>query len=213
MVPLSRRERAALCDLLDHVGSSAPTLCAGWTSFELVAHLVLREAAPLSATGIVVPGLDALTARAMRRLQRRHGFAVLVERLRSGPPRWSPMRMEPVDARANAWEFFVHHEDLRRAQPSWVPRDLATADEDVLWRRLRSTGRLLARRAPVGVELVRSDRAGVARVKPGEPTLVVRGRAGELALFVSGRAAVARVEYGGDADAREAVSGWHGVAQ
>ncbi|MDQ3422948.1 MAG: TIGR03085 family metal-binding protein [Actinomycetota bacterium] len=202
MVPLSRRERAALCDLLDHVGSAAPTLCAGWTSFELVAHLVLREAAPLSAAGVVVPRLEGFTARAMRRLQRRHGFTALVERLRSGPPRWSPMRAVRVDQRVNAMELFVHHEDLRRAQPTWEPRELTAADEDVLWTRLGSTGRLLARRSPTGLELVRSDRAGVARVKPGEPTLVVRGRPGELALFVHGRAAVAQVEYDGDPAAR-----------
>jgi uncharacterized protein (TIGR03083 family) len=40
---LARAERAALCDLFDEVGPDAPTLCAGWTTRDLAAHLVIRE--------------------------------------------------------------------------------------------------------------------------------------------------------------------------
>src|SRR5262245_9679824 len=42
-----RRERAALCDLLDRVGPDRPTLCEGWTTNDLAAHLWVRESDPL----------------------------------------------------------------------------------------------------------------------------------------------------------------------
>lgn len=41
--PLARRERHQLCDLALQVGPDAPTLCDGWTVFDLIAHLVVRE--------------------------------------------------------------------------------------------------------------------------------------------------------------------------
>ncbi|MDP9445329.1 MAG: TIGR03085 family metal-binding protein [Actinomycetota bacterium] len=204
MLPLSRRERLALCDLLARVGPEAPTLCRGWSAYDLAAHLVLRETLPVSSAGIVVPWLSGLTGRSMRRLQRRHGFTELVDRLRAGPPRWSPLRTPRLDAAANTMEFFVHHEDVRRARAGWSPRTLETLDEDALWSVVRRTGRMLLRRSPVGVELVRTDRTAVVRVQDGEPTLVVRGLPAELAMFAHGRGAVAQVEYDGDADARAA---------
>ena len=51
-------------------------------------------------------------------------FTALVERVRNGPPRWSPMALPPLDRALNTLEYFVHHEDIRRAAPGWVPREL-----------------------------------------------------------------------------------------
>ncbi len=45
----------------------------------------------------------------------------LVERLRNGPPRWSPYAVPKLDTMLNTLEFYVHHEDIRRAQPSGSP--------------------------------------------------------------------------------------------
>ena len=42
----SQEERLALCALLDKSGPDAPTLCEGWTTGDLAAHLVLREHRP-----------------------------------------------------------------------------------------------------------------------------------------------------------------------
>ncbi|MCW2608081.1 MAG: hypothetical protein JWO60_2774, partial [Frankiales bacterium] len=39
-------ERAALLDLLAASGPDAPTLCPGWTTHDLAAHLVVRERQP-----------------------------------------------------------------------------------------------------------------------------------------------------------------------
>src|SRR5690606_24047731 len=42
MTEHARAERHALADLLMAVGPDAPTLCAGWTTAHLAAHLVVR---------------------------------------------------------------------------------------------------------------------------------------------------------------------------
>ena len=198
MPPLSRRERAALCDLMDTVGPDAPTLCAGWTAYDLAAHLVLREGAPLAVAGMAFPPLERLTDRGMDGLKRKVPYPELVDRVRKGPPLLSPFRPPRVERTANAVEYYVHHEDVRRADAGWEPRELEARDQDSLWHRVGMLGRLLARRAEVGVELVRSDAPAVRRIRGGEPTLVVRGLPSELVLFAYGRGAVAAVELGGD---------------
>ena len=201
--PLSRRERAALCDLMDSVGPDAPTLCAGWTTYDLAAHLVLREGSPLAAVGIVVPQLERLADRGMESLKARTPYPQLVDQVRGGPPLLSPFRAPRVDRAVNAVEYFVHHEDVRRAQadPSPDLGRLDRRDEDSLWRRLSGLGRLLAKRAKVGVELVRTDAPGVHRLNGKEPTVAARGLPSELVLFAYGRGAVADVEVEGDEDA------------
>jgi uncharacterized protein (TIGR03085 family) len=95
----SRIERAQLCDLLDDLGAEAPTLCEGWTTYDLAAHLVLRETDPLAVPGIVISVFARFTDRGMRRLKAAHDYRMLVDRLRNGPPVWSPMgwpKLEPA---------------------------------------------------------------------------------------------------------------------
>jgi uncharacterized protein (TIGR03085 family) len=200
---LARRERVALCDLMDSVGPEAPTLCAGWTTYDLAAHLVLREGSPLSAVGIAVPPLERLTDRGMESLKAKQPYAELVDRVRQGPPLLSPFRPDRVDRAINAVEYFVHHEDVRRADASVSadPGRLDRRDEDSLWRRLGGMGRLLAKRAQVGIELVRTDAPGVHRLSGKEPTVAARGLPSELLLFAYGRGAVADVELEGDESA------------
>jgi uncharacterized protein (TIGR03085 family) len=201
--PLSRRERAALCDLFDTVGPEAPTLCAGWTTYDLAAHLVLREGSPLTMPGLVLPQLEQLTDRGMARLKAHASYPRLVQRVRQGPPRLSLLRPGRVERMANTVEYFVHHEDVRRAQGGWKPRELDAPDQEGLWSRLVVLAKALARKASVGVELVRTDAPAVRRIKAAEPTLVVRGVPSELTLFAYGRGSVADVELDGDPEARE----------
>jgi uncharacterized protein (TIGR03083 family) len=52
-VSYSRDERLALCTLLDKTGPDAPTLCEGWNTGDLAAHLVLRERRPDAAAGVI----------------------------------------------------------------------------------------------------------------------------------------------------------------
>lgn len=195
MSSLARTERAALCDLALELGPDAPTLSGEWTVKDLVVHLLVRESSP-SAVGIVVPALARLTAWESA-LRSRRDLPDLVEQLREGPPRWSPMRLAAVDRAMNTLEFFVHHEDIRRAQAPWEPRTLDVRAEDALWKAIRMAGKGLVRSAAVGVTLERSDSAEQAVLKSAGPTVVVRGLPSELVLFVYGRQAQARVQLDG----------------
>ena len=120
----SRDERLALAALLEETGPGAPTLCAGWQTGDLAAHLVLRERRPDAAAGVFGGPLAGHTARVQRRLSKRMTYAQLVQAFRNGPPRLSPLALPGLDERANTVEYFVHYEDVRRARPGWEPRDV-----------------------------------------------------------------------------------------
>jgi len=209
VVSYSREERLALCALLERTGPDAPTLCEGWTTGDLAAHLVLRERRPDAAAGVIGGPLAGYTARVQQRIKGRTAFSDLVRIIRSGPPRLSVMGLPGVDERANAVEFFVHHEDVRRAAPGWEPRKLSSGEADMLWHRLRMA-RFLLRRAPVGVELARddiepgrTDGTGADRpvyrttAKNATPAVTVVGSPAELTMWVMGRRAAARVRMDG----------------
>jgi uncharacterized protein (TIGR03085 family) len=207
-VTYAQSERAALCDLFGRLGPDAPTLCAGWTTADLAAHLVVRERRLDAAAGIGFRPLAPYTAAVQRRIRTRRSWPELVELVRGGPGRWSPYGLVPgLDAAVNTLEFLVHHEDVRRAQPGWEPRELPAGLQDVVW--ARHTGmlaRLMLRRAPVGVILRRTgagaagERAGG---KIGEPHVIVSGEPAELLLFAFGRQEHARVTCDGDETAVE----------
>lgn len=196
--PLARRERHALCDLALTLGEDAPTLCGDWTAKELVAHLLVRENRPLGAVGIAVAPLSGLADRSMGRVGRRD-FGVLVEKLRD--PGLTPYRLRPVEVVANTLEYFVHHEDLRRAQHGWEPRDLSPGDEDALWRSVRLAGRMLARPVCVPLQIRRDDTDSpertVAVLRGGDDPVTVAGRPSELALFLFGRAQLRGLSFDG----------------
>jgi uncharacterized protein (TIGR03085 family) len=158
----SRDERLALATLLAEKGPDAPTLCAGWKTGDLAAHLVLRESRPDAAAGAMGGPLAGYTARALQRLARRVSFAELVQTFQNGPPRFSPFALPRLDEMANTVEYFVHHEDVRRAAAGWTARELDPALSDELWARLKTGARFYLGKAPVGVELVRTDTAGSA---------------------------------------------------
>jgi uncharacterized protein (TIGR03085 family) len=205
-VSYSQEERLALCALLDKSGPDAPTLCEGWTTGDLAAHLVLREHRPDAAAGVAGGPLAGYTARVQQRIRQRIPFPDLVRMIRSGPPRLSVMALPGMDERVNAVEFFVHHEDVRRAADGWEPRALGSGESDMLWGRLRMA-RFMLRKAPVGVELARDDGGPAAPNRDGAsyritarnatPAVTVVGSPAELTLWVMGRRAAARVRMDG----------------
>ena len=196
MTSFARAERARLCDLAAETGPDAPTLCGDWTVRDLMAHLVLREHSPLSA-GIVVPPLAGLTDRATARKAERKSFDDLVERVRKP---LSPMALPGVDAALNTAEYFVHHEDVRRAVPGWEPRVLDASEQDALWRIVRVSGKGLVRPAGVPVVARRSDTGAKTVLRPGSDPVVVGGLPSELVLFVYGRSNVRDLTFDGPAD-------------
>jgi uncharacterized protein (TIGR03085 family) len=199
MTRLARSERTALCDLALRLGADEPTLCEGWTVKDLVVHLLVREGSP-AAVGISVSRLSKLTDAASARIGRRP-FDALVGRLRTGPPRLSPFAIPKIDDLANTLEFFVHHEDIRRAQPGWIPRDLGVDTDRTLWSMLGIPGKALARRAPVGVTIEDSTTGESKVLSDGPPAVTARGPAGEVAMFLFGRTDHAQVDLLGDVDA------------
>jgi uncharacterized protein (TIGR03085 family) len=107
-------ERAQLCDLLDELGPEAPTLLEPWTTRDLAAHLVLREHDHPAGPGLVLPGMWGRFAERRRRALTLRDFSWLVATIRSGPPPGF-FRIGWVRRVPNLNEFFVHHEDVRRA--------------------------------------------------------------------------------------------------
>lgn len=193
----ARSERRALADLLVQVGPDAPTLCEGWSTSDLAAHLVIRERRPDAAVGILVKPLAGYTDRVQNQVKQGRSWPQLVEAVRSGPP--MPLRFGPVDEAVNTVEYFVHLEDVRRAQPDWEPRALDPELEKALWSRLKVMARSLMRKAPAGVTLTAPGFGSVV-AKAGDPQVTLTGAPGELLLYAFGRQGAARVEASGDPD-------------
>ncbi|MGH3322272.1 MAG: TIGR03085 family metal-binding protein [Streptosporangiaceae bacterium] len=205
MTMYARTERLALADLFDEAGPDAPTLCAGWTTRDLAAHLVARERRPDSGPGLLIRPLAGYAERVRRGLASGRSYAELVSLVRDGPPPWSPFGLPRVDAAVNTVEFFVHHEDVRRAGQEWRPRETDPGLEDALWRRLRAMARMLVRRVPVGVELRVEGHAPVL-ARSADPSVTLRGDASEVVLYLFGRRQVADVEVEGTDDAVAALA-------
>jgi uncharacterized protein (TIGR03085 family) len=209
-LPFDAQERLALCDLLEELGADVPTMLEGWTAHDLAAHIVLRERDLIAAPCIVLPGpFQRFAERRRVRLAERREFGWLVARIRSGPP-IGFFRIGWVRAFPNLNEFFVHHEDLRRAN-GHGPRDTLTpALEAALWRNVRRGGRYLSRRLrQVGLEIGWAGSEERITVRTGAPVARLSGSPGELLLYVFGRQAVAQVEVTGSPDAVAAVRRTH----
>jgi uncharacterized protein (TIGR03085 family) len=199
-VSVAQRERAALVETMRAVGPDAPTLCEGWKTRDLAAHLVVREYRPDAAPGIVIPFFASRTAKVQDEVAEQTDWDALLDKIASGPPVYSPLKL--LDPVANVAEMFIHHEDVRRAQPGWEPRVL----EQGLCRALRRTLSLMARltlaKVPGRVALRIPQGKTVLTAGRG-PAVVVTGAPEELLLFSVGRQA--RVEFDGDAAAVQAV--------
>jgi uncharacterized protein (TIGR03085 family) len=192
---LARRERQALCDLALTLDAEAPTLCGDWDVSMLLAHLIVRERRPLSAAGIMIPQLARVTDRAMAR-EAAKGVPAMVRTLRKPP--LTAYSLPVVERFTQTLEYFVHHEDIRRAQPGWAPRELPADDVEELWTLVSRSGAYLGRGLPVPVRLARSDRPGTsATFKRGSDPVVVTGPVGELVLWAYGRTAVQDLTFDG----------------
>jgi uncharacterized protein (TIGR03085 family) len=199
MATIARSERATLCSLLEDKGPLAPTLCEGWTTSDLAAHLFVREYRPLASPGIMFTPFAGLTERAMESAKRELGYAGLIDRIRDGPP--LPWKL--VDEAVNSFEYFVHHEDVRRAADAdeAMPRQDAELDA-ALWANLKRGARLMAwRLRGAGLELI-ADGFGSVSAKQATPLVTVSGGPQELTLFLFGRKGAARVTIDGPDAAR-----------
>lgn len=193
----ARRERAELCELFLELGPDQPTLCGDWTTRDLAAHLVVRERRPDAAIGIIVSQAAGYTDKVQSGVAETE-WSELVDTVRSGPPFWSPTKIAKVDELANTVEFFVHLEDVRRAQSAWEPRSLDADLVGTLYGVLGKMAKRLVKNSPVGIVLEPDDDHEPIVAKQAEPSVTVRGPVGELVLFVYGRQAHSSVELFGD---------------
>jgi uncharacterized protein (TIGR03085 family) len=200
--PLDARERRELCDLFEELGPDAPTLCEGWATIDLAAHLVVREHDLRAAPGILLggrfeAGLDRLMAQA-----KGTGYRRLVDRVRNGPP-FGPMAVPGLRTLLNLHEYVVHHEDVRRANALSARDDRADL-QDAVWDLLRHQARLMLRKVD-GASVVVA-RAGGASTRVGRgPEVTLTGEPVELLLYLFGRRGAAVVELTGDGAARTAL--------
>ena len=203
--PFDAQERLELCDLFVELGPFVPTLLEGWTAHDLAAHIVLRERDLIAGPCIVLGGpFQRFAERRRARLAQRTQFAWLVARIRSGPP-VGFFRIGWVRSLPNLNEFFVHHEDVRRAN-GLGPRTLTPARDAALWRNVRRSSRYLTRRLrDAGLDVEWPGTGEQMRVRPGEPRARLSGSPGELLLYVFGRRNVAEVEVSGPAEVVAAV--------
>jgi uncharacterized protein (TIGR03085 family) len=119
----------------------------------------------------------------------------VVQRVADGPP----LPLRPLDEAVNLSEFFVHNEDVRRAN-GHGPRELPAEMERLLWRRLRPMLRVMYRRAAgVCVEFTTTtgDHATVGKGR----TVRLAGAVGELVLYSFDRKDIADVTLTGDDEA------------
>jgi uncharacterized protein (TIGR03085 family) len=209
-LPFDAQERHALCDLFEELGADVPTLLEGWTAKDLAAHLVLRERDLIAGPCLVLPGpFQRFAERRRVRLAEQREFEWLVARIRSGPPPGF-FRIGWVRSFPNLNEFFVHHEDVRRANGLSTRDSLTPALEAALWRNVRQGSRYLSRRLrEVGLEIEWAATDERITVRRAEPTARLSGPPGELLLYVFGRQAAARVELTGPAEAIATVRRTH----
>jgi len=202
MPALAQRERRALADLMTSVGPTAPTLCEGWDTRDLAAHLVARDRRFDSLPGLMVPALSSYTERVRVTTRDHHDYERLVELVGSGP--LLPVRVPALDGLVNGLEYLVHHEDVVRAQPDWKPIIDAERDRDA-WGRLRPMAKMITRPVEVGLVLASPGHESITargpNPKTGEVSGTITGPVVDVILWAFGRTGVADVEFSGDYEA------------
>ena len=193
------RQREALCDALDAVHPSAPTLCEGWTAHHLAAHVWLRESATWEVAGALLLRRRDRIEHRMTEVMTQRPYSDLVASIRRGPTGASPFRLPGVEAAANTLEFFVHCEDVRRGAGNHTPRPTDLALEDLCWRRVPALARVFLRGCPVAVWLERDVPPGEpVRIGKGPDIVTLSGSPSELLLYLFGRRQAANVEVIGE---------------
>jgi uncharacterized protein (TIGR03085 family) len=204
MASIASFERRALANLLAEVGPDAPTLCEGWVTRDLAAHLVTRERRGDAALGLALKPL-AKHMESVQQSYARRPYAELVKKVHDGAPLWSAFAWPGVDRLLNTTEYFVHHEDVRRARPGWEPRELPAAVQDGLWQAVKGRAKLSFGGTTFGVTLARPGGETTVATS-GEPMAVLTGEPAELLLYLFGRREHARVHLSGPPEALEHLS-------
>ena len=199
----SSAERTKMVALFHELGPDAPTLCEGWTTRDLAAHLWVRENRLDASAGLFIPALkprlDTVTEEVLER-----DYDEVVDDWGKGAHKFNPLRY--VDKVLNSAEHFVHHEDIRRANGRTEARDFSAATQNELHLPVKMMGPSFLSKStlPVVLEtegfppIVTADKHGVA--DKGDAVVRVRGTVSEVLLWAFGRDA-AQVQIVGDESA------------
>jgi uncharacterized protein (TIGR03085 family) len=190
MTDLDLSERHDLVDLMAELGPDAPTLCEGWTTRHLAAHLAIRERDLRAGPGIIFGGpfagyTDKLMTKEMKR-----PYDDILARVRT-PPR-GPLSIPAVRSAMSFVEYLVHHEDVRRANGDEPRIDRPDLQAEA-WKALSRLGPLMVRKAETGreIELIATGTTtGSKSFGKGPTGVVIMGEPVELLLYLEGRAAV-----------------------
>lgn len=196
---LATRYRHELAEALRATGPDAATLCSGWTTRDLAAHLVVRES----------PRWNLPTHHDERALAetKRRPFEDLVNEFAGGPPRWSPFGLPGVDKLVNGIEYAVHLVDVARANP-----ELSAEYEGslaALWRHWQMP--LMARNSLRAAPVPFSVDTGVGPaliIKAGVPRAVLHASVADVLLLVSGRSRYAQWTVGGSPQLAHTLDYW-----
>lgn len=184
----SNAQRSQLAALLIDLGPNSPTLCEGWETKDLAAHLWIRENRIDAAGGMFIsklePRLEDLTQKTLER-----DYEEVVKEWAAGPPK--PVKF--IDKQMNTSENFIHHEDVRRANGRTTPQPLSQEAQKQLYGSLKMMAPMMLKKShspvvlhPRGFDrIVAADKKGVAR--NGSDVIRVSGEVGELLLWASGR--------------------------
>lgn len=194
----SRRQRQQLLTLMRAVGPLAPTACEGWQVQDLAAHLWVREHRLDALPGIGNERFAATTQRVQMDALHSKGFDGLLQDLQRPAG-----LMAVVDPLVNGTEYYIHHEDVARANGRAVP--LGEGDQRYLLRIALVLAWKTARTA--GVRLVVTPTGGESRsFGSGRSVVHVDGAPNELLLHFSGREANVSI-IADDVDAYKAAVG------
>ena len=194
-VPVVQAERHALCDSLLELGPDAPTLCDPWRTRDLAAHLVLREHQPVLAIGIWFAPLEGAMERGQAQIAA-GDYAALVEKVRSGPPWWSPTRLARVDALSTPSSRRPPRGRPARRRAVGPRREVPERTARAVLVALQRSASLMFRRAR-GRGAPRRARRRADHRRAGDAVVTVTGEPVELLLLAYGRMRVAAVELEG----------------
>jgi uncharacterized protein (TIGR03085 family) len=208
MTDLDLRERHDLCDLMAKLGPDAPTLCEGWTTRHLAAHLAIRERDLRAGPGIIFGGpfagfTDKLMTKEMQR-----PYDDILARVRT--PARGPLSIPAVRSALSFVEYLVHHEDVRRANGDEPRIDRPDLQAEA-WKALSRLGPLMVRKAKTGraLKLVATGTTVGTKTCGKGATVMITGEPVELLLYLEGRRSAAVVTLDGAADDVAAVDAGH----